>query len=63
MVMTQEGTSDTKSWGNWEVKEVGMTEETTTKSEARYLVYPPFLRSLRRYLKIKNNNNWNCNHN
>ena len=63
MVMTQEGTANAKRWGGWEVKELGITAKTTTNSEERYLGYPPFVRSLRRYLIRKHNRNWNRNHN
>ena len=36
VTMTQEGTADATRWRGLEVKEVGMTEETKTKSEAGY---------------------------
>ena len=42
-----------------------MTAKTTTNSEEIYWGYPPFVRSLRRYLirKYNRNWNWNCNRN
>ena len=41
VMMTWEGTADMTRWGGLEVKEVGMTVETTTNSEAIYYGYPP----------------------
>ena len=62
MMMTWEGTSDATRWGGWEIKVVGMTEGTTTKSEEIYW-YTPFVRSLRRDLRQQQDQNWNRNHN
>ena len=36
LMMTWEGTAEGTCWGGWEVNGVGMTAETTTKSEAIY---------------------------
>ena len=36
LMMTWEGTDNATRWGCWEVQEVGMTSETTTKPEAIY---------------------------
>ena len=36
LMMTWEGTTNETRWVIWEVEEVGMTSETTTKSEAIY---------------------------
>ena len=37
--------------------------ETTTKLEEIYWVYPPFVRSLGRYLRRRHDRNWNHNQN
>ena len=57
MMMTCEGTADAKRWGGED------DSVNNNKARVKILRIPPFVHSLRCYLRGQKDRDWNCNQN